>query len=71
MDPPLLIFVNMIWNHAESWLDCLIRFFADSYCPKYRVMRYYGHALKYTRIIVRVVIPDSRITLIPLVRDST
>ena len=60
-------FFNVIRNHAESWLDSLIRFLADSYC---QIRMKDICALKFTRImviIVKVLIPDSGIALIPLV----
>ena len=34
---------------------------------RYHVMRFYSRALKFTRILVKDLIPDSRITLILLV----
>ena len=71
--PPLAIFIDVIWNHAESWLNSLIPdsilcwFLLPKKDLRYHVMRFYRHAQKFTSIIVKILIPDTRITLIPLV----
>ena len=72
--PPLAIFINVIQNHAESWLDSLIPdlipcwFLLPNKDLRYHVMRFYECALK---VIVQVLIPDSRITCTDSASDST
>ena len=61
---------NFCQRDAES-----CRILIDSLIPdsipiadlRYHAIRFYGRAQKFTRIIVKDLIPDSRITLIPLV----
>ena len=60
--PPLVIFVDVIPNHAESWLDSWfdsLWFLLPNKDLRYFVMRFYWCALKFTRIIVEILIFDS------------
>ena len=66
-----------VWAKIRIWYGTawfLNSWFDSSSIPivnkdlRYHMMRFYGRALKFTRIIrVKILIPDFRITLIPLV----
>ena len=63
---PLSILVDVIWD--LSLIPAIPIYLISIYMHSYHVVRLYGHVLKFKKInILKVLIPDSRTTLISLV----